>query len=104
MGTWRYINPQVDEAHQWVFACYTAEAHDGKWVDIFLFRDAKMTTYGGYGFRGEKPRPDEDFQAMARRVIADSDYRESMLQPNDGLKTWWNNRNIDPFEYSRPDE
>ncbi len=93
MGTWRYINPQVDESHQWVFACYTAEADDGMWVDILKFRDAKKTTFGGYGFRGKKPRPDEDLQAMARRIVTDSEFRESKLfSADEGAKKWWKDK------------
>ena len=92
MGFWRFIKPKVKRKHKWLFARYTefpTERSDGKWYEAVLFRDEERTEFGITEFIGDHPQNGDFIQHLAKRIVADCEYRRSMLSENKEVKKWW---------------
>ncbi len=75
--------------HEWIFAEYreTPEHRtDGKSYRAFTFRNQQRTIFGVKEFWAESP---VDFRQMASRVIADRNYRESLISDDEDLHKIW---------------
>lgn len=75
--------------HEWIFAEYRETPDhrtDGKSYRAFLFRNKERTTFGVKEFWKESPM---DFRQMASRVVADKEFRESLLSDDEDLRKIW---------------
>lgn len=86
--------------HPWVFAyCFQApdERDDGKWYHAIVFRDEGRTQFGAFEFIEEGVTvPDferrYDKRQIARRIVTDAEFRESLLRDSSELRGLWRRR------------
>lgn len=91
MGIWSYLNPIVKQKHHWIFAKYIetpSERDDGQWYTVLHFRDENRTVFGIVEFIREL-QGDRRLLVMAKRIVADAEFRKSLISNDKTLKTWW---------------
>jgi hypothetical protein len=94
-GLWADIEPtgiSKKEIGSWLFARYwefPSERKDGQDYIVFLFRNEERTVFGMKEFREAVKR---DYGKMARRIIKDKEYRESLVSPDPDLPKIWKRR------------
>jgi hypothetical protein len=95
MGMWTDIEPvglPRKKRHPWHFAEYMgfpSERDDRKWYIAFLFRNDDRTQFGIKEYLMDKLCCTDRLPYLARRVVLDKDFRESLLSDDPELRRWW---------------
>ncbi len=75
--------------HEWIFAEYAeppSQRTDEKSYRAFLFRNEDRTVFGVKEFWGQSSI---DFRQMASRVVADEEFRTSLISEDEDLQKIW---------------
>jgi hypothetical protein len=93
MGRWCEIKPTISRRlkHPWIFAFYyetPIERDDNLWYEAFLFRNEERTVFGLKEQVGAHPTT-QNRRAMARRVITDREFRDSLVSADPDLPRMW---------------
>lgn len=75
--------------HEWIFAQYSEtpkQRSDARQYTVFLFRNKDRTVFGKREFWEAIT---VDFRQMASRVVADKEFRDSLISDDEDLQKIW---------------
>ena len=78
-----------NQKHEWLFAQYAEGPEhrlDGKSYKVFVFRNKQRTVFGMKEYWGEGS---VDFRQLAARVVADQNFRETLISDDEDLRKIW---------------